>query len=188
MSAANGKQNSWRPRDGVAARVCLDCGGMREHRHANAIDFIRRAAHNVYTSKKFEKRGEFGELFLHIAIRQVFDSLPAMSKIYYKSANNDPVKGFDEVYVVGEVRDLELWIGEAKFYDNIDGAIRDVVAEIREHTQTDYLRSEFALITNKIDDAWQHANALKKLLDPERPWTRFSSEPVYLCYSLTTAL
>lgn len=99
----------WLPEFALTAEECENI------RHANAIDFIRRAAHNVYTSKKFEKRGEFGELFLHIAIRQVFDSLPAISKIYYKSANNDPVKGFDAVHVVGEVRDLELWIGEAKF-------------------------------------------------------------------------
>jgi len=134
--------------------------------HANAARFMRRAAKAVYESKKFQNRGEFGELFLHIAIRQVFDSIPAISKIYYKTSSNDTVKGFDAVHVVGSVDALELWIGEAKFYDDIAGAIRDVVKEINDHTQTDYLRSEFALITNKIDASLEHAAALKKLLDP----------------------
>jgi hypothetical protein len=134
--------------------------------HANAARFMRRAAKVVYDSKKFEKRGEFGELFLHIAIREAFDSIPAISKIYYKTANNDTVKGFDAVHVVGSSEALELWIGEAKFYDDIKRAIYDVVEEINDHVQTNYLRSEFMLISNKIDDSWQHASALKKLLDP----------------------
>jgi len=134
--------------------------------HANAALFMRRAAQAVYKSEKFKKRGEFGELFLHIAIRETFDSIPAISKIYYKTANNDPVKGFDAVHVVGAPDDLELWIGEAKFYNNITNAINDVVSEIKDHTKTNYLRSEFMLITNKIDTSWKHAEALKKLLNP----------------------
>ena len=76
--------------------------------HANAARFMRRAAKVVYDSKKFEKRGEFGELFLHIAIREAFDSIPAISKIYYKTANNDTVKGFDAVHVVGSSEALDL--------------------------------------------------------------------------------
>src|SRR5262245_58620812 len=52
---------------------------------ANSVQMIRRAAQIVYTSEKFKNRGEFGELFLHAAIRQVHNSLPAISKIYYKT-------------------------------------------------------------------------------------------------------
>ncbi len=132
----------------------------------NAIQLIRRAAKSVYDSSKFENRGEFGELFLHIAIRQIFHSLPAISKIYYKTANNETVKGFDAVHVVGSPDDLELWLGEAKFYTDFDHAVRDVVAELLKHTNTDYLRNEFSLIMNKIDEALPHAQILKKLLSP----------------------
>ena len=131
-----------------------------------AVPFIRRAANRIYESGKFSKRGEFGELFLHIAIRQVFRSMPAISKIYYKSATNDTVKGFDAVHVVGPPDDLELWLGEAKFFRNIDAAIRDVVQELADHTEFDYLRGEFVLIADKIDDALPHATELKKLLSP----------------------
>lgn len=134
--------------------------------HANAIHFIRRAAHVVYQSKKFTKRGEFGELFLHAAIRQVHNSLPAISKIYYKTAPNDTVKGFDAVHVVGPADDLELWLGEAKFYGDIGSAIREVVDELKTHLGTDYLRTEFLLLTGKIDDAIPHAEPLKRLLSP----------------------
>lgn len=136
-------------------------------RHQNATKLIRSAAKRVYESEKFRNRGEFGEVLLHAAIRQVFDSLPAVSKIYYKSAKNDTVKGFDAVHVVGPPEDLELWLGEAKFYNDISRAISDVVAELQAHLGTDYLRDEFSLIVNKIDPKWPHADILRKLLQPE---------------------
>ncbi len=135
--------------------------------HANAVELMRKAAQTVYQTDKFSKRGEFGELFLHAAIRQVHDSIPAISKIYYKTAVNDTVKGFDAVHVVGPPNDLELWLGEAKFYDNIKSAIRDVTKELQDHLETDYLRNEFLLIGNKIDDALPHAPALRRLLAQE---------------------
>ncbi len=135
-------------------------------RGENAVAQLRRAAATVYESKKFRNRGEFGELFLHAAVRQVFDSLPAVSKIYYKTARNETVKGFDAVHVVGPPDELELWLGEAKFYAKIDAAIRDVVVELEKHTGIDYLRNEFLLITGKIDPDWPHAETLRRLLSP----------------------
>lgn len=151
----------WLPEFALTASECMTLG------HQNATKLIRKAAKRVYESKKFENRGEFGEILLHAAIRQVFDSIPAVSKFYYKSAANETVKGFDCVHVVGPPDDLELWLGEAKFYSDINQAIRDVIAELHTHTGTDYLRDEFALITNKIDPKLPHAAILTKLLQPE---------------------
>lgn len=150
----------WLPEFALTASECATFG------HQNATKLMRDAAKRVYDSKKFQNRGEFGEVLLHAAIRQVFDSLPAVSKIYYKSANNDTVKGFDAVHVVGPPEDLELWLGEAKFYKDISRAISDVVAEMKKHLETDYLRDEFALIVNKIDPKWPHSDILVKLLQP----------------------
>ncbi len=132
----------------------------------NMVALLREAAKKVYATDKFEKRGEFGELILHAAIRQLYGSLPAISKIYYKTSRNDTVKGFDAVHVVAKDDGLELWLGEAKFYDNIDRAIRDVVLELNAHTERDYLRDEFVLIAGKIDEHWPHAADLKKLISP----------------------
>ena len=44
--------------------------------------------------------------------------------------------------------------------------MRDVVNELEIHTGVDYLRDEFALIMNKIDDKCPHSAALKRLLSP----------------------
>ena len=134
----------------------------------NALPLIRKAARQLYTSDKYAKRGEFGELLLHIAIRQVFGSMPAVSKIFYKSAANETVKGFDAVHVVAINGGLELWLGEVKFYQNLNGAIRDVVAELREHTRRNYLRDEFLLIANKLDPNWKHSAEIRALMNQNK--------------------
>ena len=138
-----------------------ECDAVRAH---NAVALVGHAARTIYASKKYTRRGEPGELLLHAIIRQVCETVPAVSKYYFKDSRNDTVKGFDAVHVVVGARELRLWLGEVKFYDNIARAIADVVEEIKKHTERDYLRAEFAAITNKIDDHWPHAARLKKLL------------------------
>jgi hypothetical protein len=158
---------------------------LRSLRPGNMAQLMRHAAQKVYESKKFQNRGEFGELFLHIAIRQVFNSLPAISKIYYKSARNDTVKGFDAVHIVGPPEKMELWLGEAKFYDDFSKAAYDVVKELQEHSKTNFLRAEFLLIRGKIDPSWPHAaklnNLLSKNMSLDKVFTR-AAIPVLLTY------
>lgn len=132
---------------------------------SNAVKLVRKAAKAIYNTEKFKNRGEFGELFLHIILRQVFGTIPAICKMHYKDSRNDTVKGFDCVHIVSKEEVLELWIGEVKFYKEINSAIRDVVEELYDHTERDYLRDEFVAITNKIDETWPHSEKLKMLLD-----------------------
>jgi hypothetical protein len=130
----------------------------------NAVELTGKAAASIYLSDKYKKRGEFGEILLHAMIRQRFKSVPAISKYFYKDSNNDTVKGFDAVHVVSEGDDWELWLGEVKFYNNINKAVSDVVDELKDHMERDYLRGEFVAIVNKIDNAWPQAEKLRQLL------------------------
>ena len=77
----------------------------------NMVAKMRQIAASIYQSKKFEKRGEFGELLLHAIIRETYNTIPAISKIYYKDSPNETVKGFDAVHVVVTDDTLELWLG-----------------------------------------------------------------------------
>lgn len=167
--------NEWRCKQLVAhlmewlpefALTHRESEALRAH---NAVALVGQAARAIYTSKKYKQRGEPGELLLHVIIRQVFETVPAISKYYFKDSRNDTVKGFDAVHVVATPATLQLWLGEVKFYDDITRAIRDVTAELTAHTDRDYLRGEFAAITNKIDDTWPHAARLKKLLHRNTP-------------------
>lgn len=131
----------------------------------SAADDLAAAATLVYTTEKYGRRGEFGELLLHAVIKDVFGGHPAISKIYFKTATNETVKGFDSVHVVEAENDLELWLGEVKFYKDVKKAIRDVLAELADHFDPGYLRREFLVIYNKIDRQWPHSDRLKTLLD-----------------------
>ena len=129
---------------------------------------LRKAASQIYNTEKYGRRGEFGELLLHVVLRQYFETLPAIRKIYFKDSLNDTVKGFDAVHVVADPTsgDLELWLGEVKFYTDLGSAIRDVCNELRAHAATDYLRTEFTLILNKVPHGFPYADRLQTLLDP----------------------
>lgn len=136
---------------------------------ATAFEMVDEAARRVYDSEKFRSRGEFGELLLHAALRSHCGSEPALSKIFFKSGDNDTVKGFDCVHVVPNGDRLELWFGEAKLYTDVRRAIRDVVAELEVHLGTAYLRREFALVQSKIDTKWPFAQQFADLLAKKKP-------------------
>jgi hypothetical protein len=132
----------------------------------SAVRMLRRAAALVYNTDKYERRGEFGELILHAVLRQEYGSEAAIKKLYFKDSRNDTVKGFDAVHVVPRGEDLELWLGEAKFYGDRRSAVAAALASLESYADKDYLRSEFMLIVNKLDKDWIHTERLKKLLDP----------------------
>lgn len=144
---------------------CLTASELKSLKPGNAFSMIKKAARMVYQTEKYKSRGEFGELFLHMILRQIYKSIPAISKIYFKDSVNHTVKGYDAVHIVQIDGKLELWLGEVKFYNNAADAIRDVIAEIQEHTKQDYLRNEKMLLANKIDPDSSFYPTLSKLLD-----------------------
>lgn len=126
---------------------------------------LREAAKTIFQTDNV-KRGEFGELLLHGIIKEAYGTIPAISKIYFKDGPNETVKGFDAVHIVANGDDLELWLGEVKFYSDFTNAVNHVVPEIEAHFKRDYLRNEFAAITNKLDKSFPHYDKLSKLIDP----------------------
>jgi hypothetical protein len=169
---------------------CLNYSELQGFTAGTGRRLLRKAANLVYGSDKYRLRGEFGELLLHAVVREEFGSEPAISKIFFKGAVNETVKGFDCVHVVGaDDGELELWLGEVKFYDDISSAMSAVVEELHAHTERDWLRDEFVLIGNRIDDDWPHAGALRELIDERQPLDRVFKRirvPVLLTYDSKT--
>ena len=143
---------------------CFNFKELIQLQSGNAFRMLKQAAQIVYQTEKYGNRGEFGEIFLHIALRQVYQSVPAISKIFFKDSVNNTVKGFDAVHVVQNEQKWELWLGEVKFYDDYRRAIRDVIKEINEHTKLDYLQTEKMLILNKIDKEHPFYEKLNQVL------------------------
>lgn len=185
----------WR-KEQLAGHICewlpefaLTYSERRAIQDSNAAALIKKAAKAVYDTDKYRKRGEFGEILLHIILRQIFGTLPAISKIFFKDGPNETVKGFDAVHVVAAENDLELWLGEVKFYKNISKAITDVVSELKSHAKANYFKKELTFIENKIDDKWPHAEKLKKLLHRNESLDKVFSRvtiPVLLTYDSAT--
>jgi hypothetical protein len=88
--------------------------------------------------------------------------------VNYLSASNDPVKAFDLVHVryVGG-GNIELWLGEAKFFKNRDDAIKDAIASIKAHITAGFLKNEKLLLGPQISNDIPHNAKIKKLLSAE---------------------
>ena len=112
---------------------------------------IEKAARRVYNIEKTDKRGEIGELLLHAICRHFSGTFPTVSKVYYKTASNDVVKGFDLVHTrYEELNDeLQLWLGESKFYRSGPGAVTAAIASIKDHLDAGFLTAEKILLGGK---------------------------------------
>lgn len=131
----------------------------------NVLEKIERAAAQIYArGRDSSNRGEVGELILHGLLRDIYNTDPVVSKIFYKSAAGDPVKGADCVHAIFAEQGVEsLWLGEAKFYSNSTYGIRDAVSSIKEFLDRLTGREEFVVIRNyldKDDDKGKHVDAL----------------------------
>lgn len=147
---------------------CLTYSEIHEVDSSEWMDKMKKAVSMIYSSSKYKNRGEFGELLLHYILKDLYKTVPAISKMYFKDGPNETVKGFDAVHVIANSEgNLDLWLGEVKFYKNALKAINDVIPEIKEHFAHDYLRTEFIAITNKLDKESPYCDKLSKLISPD---------------------
>ncbi len=97
---------------------------------------------------KYLRRGEFGELILHLLLRDFHQTIPLLSKIYFKDSFGHTVHGFDAVHIQPETN--TLWLGESKLYKNGKNGLKALIGDIKEHFKSDYLDSEFLVVSKKI--------------------------------------
>lgn len=97
---------------------------------------------------KYLRRGEFGELILHLLLRDFHKTVPLLSKIYFKDSLGHTVHGFDAVHI--EPHTKTLWLGESKLYSNGKSGVKALIQDVHEHFKADYLNSEFMLVSKKI--------------------------------------
>lgn len=147
--------------------------GLHEGADTNIVDLaeiLRNSAKSIYNIETFKKvrdiyvsggsigdeeiedkylkRGEFGELILHLLLRDFHDTIPLVSKIYFKDSFGSTVHGFDAVHIHEESK--TLWLGESKLYTNGKSGVKELIKDIKEHFCSNYLESEFTIISRKI--------------------------------------
>ncbi len=119
--------------------------------HGNIYVRLQQAAVRVYTSEKYKKRGEAGEITLHAICRDFFGTIPISNRVFYKSASNDVVKAFDLVHarlVDGEP--VEVWLGESKLYTDPIEAVDDAIISMKSHLDAGFLENEKMLLGPQI--------------------------------------
>jgi hypothetical protein len=112
------------------------------------------AARNLRLTDKDEvgQGSEIAEVFLYGVMKQHFNALPVVPKIFYKQNAQDNAKGADSVHIVIDGDDFTLWFGEAKFYNSIaDARLDAIVDSVVKSLSTDKLRKENSIITNVSD-------------------------------------
>lgn len=99
------------------------------------------------------KGSEIAEILLYGIMKNHYNALPIVPKIFYKQNRNDYAKGADSVHIVIESdNEFSLWFGEAKFYNNIENARLDKIIEsVKESLSLAKLQKENAIITNLND-------------------------------------
>jgi len=136
---------------------------LRLH-HGNVLSKLNQAAVRVYTSAKYEKRGEAGEIALHAICRDYFDTIPISPRVFYKSASNDVVKAFDMVHVrLIDGGPTEIWLGESKLYENASDAIGDAIASVTSHLDAGFLANQKLLLGPQIPKSTPRYNEVVEL-------------------------
>jgi len=133
------------------------------NKHSSAL---KKAARNLRLSDD-KLGGEIGEIFLYGILKRYFGALPIVPKIFYKQNTQDYAKGADSIHVViNQSGDFTLWIGEAKFYNDLSPSRLDSIVESVKHTlSTTKLRKEFNIVTSlqDIDKACPHPVIAQKI-------------------------
>ncbi|MGJ0391782.1 MAG: HamA C-terminal domain-containing protein [Methylocystis sp.] len=149
--------------------------------HGNMYVKLKQAAIRVYTSEKYKKRGEAGEITLHAICRDYFDTLPISPRVFYKSSSNDVVKAFDMVHArFPPGGGIELWLGESKLYADGKDAISEALKSVTTHLEQGFLKEQKLLLGPQIPKTTPHYDELLKLFEPQTSLDKFIEAGVFV--------
>lgn len=106
------------------------------------------AYEKVAKEQRAISRGEFGEILLHLLLRDFKHTIPLVSKMYFKDSRGVPAHGFDAVHITPD--DKILWLGESKLYKSGASALKELVDDLKKHFTHDFLEQEYSLIKKHV--------------------------------------
>lgn len=103
--------------------------------------------------KDNRKGSEIAEIVLYGIMRYHYHALPVVPKIFYKQNPKDNAKGADSVHIVLDDKgDFSLWLGEAKFYNDIaNERLYEPINSVFDTISTDKIKKENSIITSIKD-------------------------------------
>jgi len=152
--------------------------------HKTKPNQLKYKDEDEFYEKKYANRGEFGELILHLLLRDFLNTLPLVSKIYAKNSAGIPAHGFDSVHIGRSLIDStkkSLFLGESKLHRSGESGIDELLDDIEKHFVKDFLTTpagEFVMIGNKKRnfislDEYEDLNTIeeyKKFIEEKDEW------------------
>ena len=89
-------------------------------------------------------------IIITFVVERIQNTIPLISKVYFKDSTSVPAHGFDAVHV--SEKEKILWLGESKLYDDSKKGIKALVQDLNEHINTDYLNDQFLIIEKNLDN------------------------------------
>lgn len=131
---------------------------------ANPYTRLKEAAVRIYSSKNYEKRGEIGEITLHAICRRFFNTIPLAPRVFYLTSSNEVVKSFDMAHVKYLSNgDFELWLGEAKFFQDSSKAIASAIKSVKGHIDAGFLKREKLILGPQISKKIPYHNKIREV-------------------------
>jgi hypothetical protein len=132
---------------------------LSERERASLVDrshsTLVAAAKNLRLTDKSDdisEGSELAEIVLYGVMKNHYNALPVVPKIFYKQNTQDNAKGSDSVHIVIHDNEFSLWFGEAKFYNSIEDArLGSIITSIQNALDTKKLKKENSIITNVKD-------------------------------------
>ena len=100
--------------------------------------------------RKIADSGEVGELLLFFLLEAAIGAPQVVCKMELKTNPADEVKGTDGIHIKWDARDdhLDVYLGEAKMYQDIGGAMTDALKSIQSLYADDRMDDELHLVTS----------------------------------------
>lgn len=140
---------------------------------SDIIELVRESARAIYKVKEYElmrrccvdndknalqewqksgyvNRGEFGELLLHLLLREYKGTIPLISKVYFKDSPGVPAHGFDAVHITPD--EQILWLGESKLYGDVKKGLKELLKDLDKHFKKDYINEQFSIIKKNLEN------------------------------------
>ncbi len=157
--------------------------------HGNMYIRLKEAAARVYRSKKYQRRGEIGEIALHAICRDFFGTIPLAPRVFYLTSSNDVVKSFDMVHVrFVEQGAFELWLGEAKLYRDGVAAVREAVKSVETHIEQGFLNNEKLLLGPQVSQLLPQYREIRDLLSVQTSLDKLFQTAVFpICVACDSA-
>lgn len=119
------------------------------------LSSLTKSANNLRLTRgeDDEKGGEIGEILLYGIMRDYYSALPVVPKIFYKQNKNDYAKGADSVHIVLEEENVfSIWLGEAKFYNELNNTrYNKILTSVENTLSSEKLRKELNIVTSLKD-------------------------------------